>query len=501
MARKSTIVAIAVLIVIVLVLAGFKFSMEVYADTTGHSYYYKGWRGNSIEAGAPHDVLDAPEYVTSWDSRGLSEKIVLYAEFNPRDIDNFWKGPIYYSLESVWYVIKAEGDSTIVWDYHGQRIQSLTFTTPKKTIPDAEVKQNDWYIVDTDMIRIVGPYVGKIHVELWAHHKWLDFFTIKSADTCFASDEAYLRSGSGTVKVPSYVEEGKELELIVSVGYAGDHGEPEDTGTQGWTLKLFDSHGNMVKIWKIPDGVSGYKVKYTIPNGSFDSTPGANNNWKVELWNMLFAQHQEYIVVIKAGSYKLLPYAPKIESLNGEPPWPAGTTLKWRLTAQKNPIGYDIYGFRVSVQYSPTAGQLQGFLIENQLYRAYKDPNKADTWYADIEVVAPQTGFYVLSAQTIDIMNNPSVFTKLEYETGPAGTSPATPVNVHYDWQKLLVGIFALLACIIIGILLMMYLPQPYGLIIGILLIVIGLGIGAWYIMGFINDAQEKGLLIIQSMR
>ena len=497
MAKKATII-IAALIIGVLVLAGIPLLLQVTADTTGRSVYYKGWNGNSISAGAPQDLLDATAYVTSWDSRGMSEKIFLYAYVLPNGFP-IGDGPTHCVWNDHWFKITVEGGGAATFDYWGQRFTTTSWETAHHWEGGAQIKQKVWYTIEGDSFKIIGPYVGKVHVELWANHDWSDIpFVTKHGTTMFASDEAYLQSGSGSVVVPPYTEEGTDMVLKVSTGYSGNHGTSGDTdGPGGWLLRIFDRTGALVPNGEktIPDKSSGFEVRYRVPLGSFTTTVGANNNWKVELWNMLFIQHQEYTVVIKQGTAAILPPGPQVISMNGDPPWPAGTTLTWKLEGKENPAGFDLAGFRYSVQYSPTAGQLMTFIVENQWVIATPSATKNNTWTATVTGAAPQTGFYVLSAQSIDVQNNPSVFTKLEYEVGPAGTDGATIDT--WDWLALIIGLIALIGGCIIGIIIIMNVPPPYGLVIGLLIIIVGFAVGGYYLYSFVTDATEKGLLVI----
>ena len=104
-------------------------------------------------------------------------------------------------------------------------------------------------------------------------------------------------------------------------------------------------------------------------------------------------------------------------------------------------------------------------------------------------------GFYVISAQSIDVQNNPSVFSKYEYEVGPVNIDGGDIGT--WDWLALIIGIIALAGGCIIGILIIMNVPPPYGLVVGIVIIIVGFAVGGYYLYSFVTDATDKGLLVI----
>jgi len=465
---KRSLLVLGLIVLGALVVSGGLPLLTSIANTDGMSFYNKGFAGNSIAAGAHEDVFDSPDYVTSFTSDGVSEKIVIVPEF--------WfygfpvgDGPVGAYLDSYWFKITFEGNGPVTVDWYGAHSTGAQFTSPKAYPSGAAPTAKAWYTMAPSIIKLIGPCTGKMHIELWAHHGWLDTSLliplVKSADDVMATDEAQLQSGIGSVSVPTYTEEGQKMDLKVTAEHS--HSDTNGgAGPGGWTLLLFDNNGVRKQSWDIADGVSGYTVSYLVPVGSFDTTPGSNNNWKVELWNNLFITHQEYTVVIKQGTAGIIPPPPTITSDMGKPPYPAGSSLEWLVTGKQNPSGYPLSGFRVSVQFSTSAGQLGAFVMENQWFDANAGSD-GTSWYCHVQFTAPQIGYYVISAQSVDIQNNPSVFAKLKFETGPPGIEP--PGAPSTDYTMLILGAFMILIAFVLY--LKAPIPKPYNLVIALVLV------------------------------
>lgn len=475
--KKLTTIAVVGLLVIgfALALVGGITPLDInsgVADVVGKGLHVNGVLGGSVAMQSPAgDLLDSIDYVTSFTPGGTSEKIVITPSFLNYGFP-WGDGPMYVHMDNYWIVLSFS--KAVIVNYYGKISDKVTsFETNHLDIPAFIPTGKEWLTMPSIIIKLTGPVTGVIHVDLWVHHRWNGGFgglQKLSADDIVASDEARLMSGIGAVSVPSYTETGKDLVLTVTAEYSHSDTNGGD-GPGGWTLQLFNNVGIQVKSWDIADHVSGYVVKYKIPDDAFSSVVGTNNNWLVEMWNNLFRTDVKYTVIIKQGTAGMIPPAPSIEPSAdlGKPPYPAGKSLQWLVIGEKNPKGLPLAGFRVSVQYSNTNDQMGAFVMQNQWFDAVPSADNK-SWYCDVAFTADQQGYYVITAQSVDSQNNPSVFGKLKIEAGP----PHIDDNKNGGPSSQLLGI----ALIVVGVVVIIlagltfyYAPKPWAFIIGLILI------------------------------
>ncbi len=471
--KKYIVAAIAIAIVVLMVATGFK-PLSVLgstADPVGKSFKVHGAMGGAVSVGAPAgDLFDSVDYVTSFTGGEESEKIVI----SPSVLNYgfpYGDGPVASRIYNCWIVLTFSKSVSV--DYYGEIATGVTsFKTNPIDVPDVLIIGGKvWFTIPSIIIKLVGPVTAVMHADMYVHQSWkggIGGIQKLYADSIVASDEATLKSGLGTVSVPSYTETGKDMILKVTAEYShSDTGGGEGPG--GWTLQLFDTSGKQVKSWDIPDHVSGYTVTYRVPDDAFSTVVGSTNNWLVELWNNLFRTHAEYTVVIKAGTALLMPPPPKIEASAelGKPPYPAGTPLSWVITGAANKIGYPLAGFRISVQYSNVNNQLGSFVLQDQWFEAQPNADNK-SWSCYVDWTALQLGYYVISAQSVDNQNNPSVFGKLRIETGPANINDNDDDDGGGADMTLVIGIALAIVLLLVGIVCLWYRPFPYALWIGV---------------------------------
>lgn len=514
---RATVASMVILVVViaVLVLPGSLLKLSITPDTTGHTYSVVGMTGGSLAAGAPHDLLDSDSYVTAWQSPGLSEKIVIYAQANLKSVVS----PLAYAdvvFTRYQYLVSVEGDGQATLDIGGGILVTTPYSTPG--IPTIQVTMDGgWSLLDAPILRVVGPYVGKIHVDLYGDvsYTYLDRgaherYAATTGLRLIASDEAALKSGIGSIAVPSGpVEEGMEIILHATTAYSHSSTDP---AVGGWTLHLFDNKGVEVQAFSVPDNSNGFEARYTVPIGSFDASPGANNNWKVVLRNELFDQSADWIVVIKAGATLAVPPNPSITYVGDLTTMTLGSVLDYKVSTGKNPIGSDIAGFRVSVGISSAAGMVSEFILENQYFPATK---VGDKWEALFSFTVTQATWYKIQANAIDVANIGSGITSLSFNAvtpadpdaplppAPPSTDPDKPATdtvvgqaERGDWGMLILGISLALLGIIAG----MTLILRGHMIIGIVVLLALVAFGGYDLSLFVADAQEKGIMIIAGL-
>jgi hypothetical protein len=496
---KGTAIVIAIVVFGILILGGFGYlKLSIVPDTTGHSINIRGVMGGSVQAGAPNDALDATSYVTAWQSPGLSEKIVTYAQFKGGYPNPHPQVPIFdHSLVYYWFVVSLEGSGSATLNVDGANYVA-PYTTELKAFNTQP--GSTWVQYDSPILKISGPFIGKIHVDLWAkdYYGWVDrstgYIGHSYDNKIYASDEAELKSGIGSVSVPAEpIQEGTNMVLKVTTGYSHSA-----EGAGGWTLLIFNNKGVEAKRMSISDGVSNYEVIYLVPAGSFDSTPGANNNWKIVLRNELFDQSAEWVVVIRTGSAAQIPPKPTIQYV-GETsqPFDVGEVLLYQLSATKNPLGNDISGFRVSIGYSTADGSISSFIVENQFYAATLS---GTVWAVKISFTAPQAGYYKLQANTIDTQNLGSGFSSVIFgvETpivpggqepppgggGAGGLPPKPPVPPEQEPVKIsttdvMISGIITIAGLLAGVLIARRFGT-FGIVIGIAIIIAAFTFGLW---------------------
>jgi len=458
--RKTNKLLVGALVIVgILVMSGAIPLLEITATTNGVAYYHKGIEGNS-EANGGGDLLDSTAYVTSWTGGGASEKIVIQGAVRFPD-KGFWGSPLSSSFVRFWYVVKIDGNNP---DVKIQGVTGTTWTSAKMDPGSALVTGTSWFAMTKAVLTLTNPCSGKVTVEFWGHHHWLNIVIPAEDDNIFAKDEAYLRSGVGSVKVQNYVvEEGTEAAFFVETAYAHSTRSDIPATDQGWILTVYKTDafdkavGNAVFTKILPDNYAG-TVKWLVPSGSYSSSPGASNTYIVILRNELIDQADDWLFVVGPGMANQIPGLPKYEIVSGEPPYHPGDQITVRISAEKNPIGYDIKGFWVWVSYETSAGTTTQYVYEKKWYPATITATGTGT--ADVTWTFPDSGYARLEASTMDSMNLNSGIASMKYTVyGAEGRT-----QIPFDWWQLAYVIVILIAAIIV------YskapIPQPFKMIV-----------------------------------
>lgn len=487
---------IAALIVGILLFAGASQLLDIYGtvDVVGHSYKNKGIWGGSIEAGAPHDIFDSTRYVSSWDDGDFSEKIVLWPEAGV-----YSGGPYGVVLGGNWIVLTFSHTVTI--SVNGYTFKGITSWKSPIDGNNTWIQpwgSSGWADLRGYIVYIVGPWVGNMRAELWAYHGWIDWGIFRSDYNMIASDEAKVVSGVGSVTAPvSPTEELQTAHFKVTTGYSHTVNDPTKGG---WVFEIHypsDRGGGLVSGTQVtvPDNVVSKDIAWTVPRGMYSSTQ--SNSFSAVLRNELFEQSRAYAFVIDIGGTVKIPNSPVITSLSGNPPYLAGQVISFIIGATQNPLGDTVIGFEVWVSYSGNApGQTGPYVIEDQFYPATL---VGDNYTATVQFTVQQGGYYLIQASTVDSAHRNSPMTALNVATTTPGGGGGNNEG-EWNYGLLAIGIAAIIIGLLVGLILIMYVPPPIGLIIGLLVIIAGLVIGGYELYQFFIDAQEKGLMLIQQM-
>ncbi len=459
-------VIFALVIVAVLAIAGFQFLGTVYADTNGVGYTYRGIRGGS-NANGGGDLLDTTAYVTSWTGGGSSEKIVVQgharavkAAFTP-DFARYWYK---VTLSSNNPDVKINGIAGLEWTSPVYNVPSIPSPTPWS--------DGDWFPLEAVTLIITNPCSGKVHVDLWGHVHDLDPWS--KDDGLLAVDEGYLRSGVGSVKVQNdIVEEGTTARFFVETGYAHTAKTTIPEIEQGWILNVYNPSGGSVFSKTIGDNFAG-TIEWSVPLGSY--SPSSTNIYKVVLRNELIDQDDDWFFTIGAGMITQIPNKPSFSIVDPKDNYYTGDLITVQLTATKNPKGNDISGFWVWVSYETSAGTTTNYLIEKGWYPATKIGD-GTTSTAQVTFTFPDAGNVRFEASTADSQNLNSGIAELSWKIYAPGGEDQPPSEI--DWLIVIISVLVIAGAIIIGALIIIYAPKPYGIPIGVVVIFAGIISGA----------------------
>lgn len=464
--KKTITAVIAVVILVGLVLVGFRFMGAVYANTTGISLATHGIRGNAASTTCPlGDLLDTDTYITGWTGNADSEKIVaeggfqLYADV-PRSVE----------VKRAWYVVTLEGNGAGV-KING--VAGTTFTTAKITAPAQDVMPDRWYFMPAFTFKLTNPFVGKIHVDFWVDRQWN--FGFSGGAAILASDEAYLKSGVGRIYLSTDVfEEGTDATFNVETGYAHSTIAGQSVTDQGWFLNIYNPSGEMVWQKTVTDNFAG-QVKWPIPVGSYKTE--WSNRFAVILRNELIDQDQRVVYTVGPGMLLKKPNQPTATLMAGEEPFTKGEIITVRLSASQNPIGYPIAGFTVSVVSTSATGAVTDYVIKDAYYASQK--GEGTTYFADVTFAFPEAGYAELWGNTVDTKNLNSGNTMLKFTVagmGPPDDGGAQPLDV-----MVIVAIALIILAVLASMIMLIFRPLPFALWIGVGLLVSAVA-GVWYV-------------------
>jgi hypothetical protein len=466
--KRAMTAIIAVAILVVLVLVGFRYMGAVYANTTGVSYATHGIRGNSAATKCPlGDLLNTDTYVTGWTGTADSELIVAQAGFQlyadvPRSVE----------VKRMWYVVTLEGNGD------GVKINGVagkTFTTDKITAPAQDVMPDRWYFMPAFTFKLTNPFVGKVHVDAWADRQWN--FGLSGGAAILASDEAYLKSGVGRIHLTTDVfEEGTEAAFNVETGYSHSTNDAVSASDEGWYLNIYDPSGNMVWQKTLNDNFNG-EVKWPIPLGTYKAE--WNNRFAVVLRNELIDQDQRVVYTVGPGMLIKKPNKPECSLIIGEEPFTKGESITVRVSATQNPLGYPIAGFTISIVSTSSAGAVTDYIIKDAFYPSQK--GEGTSYFADVTFAFPEAGYAELWGNTVDTKNLNSGNTMLKFSV--AGMGPPSDDDKKTGIDVMVVVAVVLIILAVLGSMLMLiFRPIPFAIVVGIGMLVAAV-VGIWYVV------------------
>jgi len=338
MINKQAIIVIGIVAILgIAAYAGILPTFQLYANTETQTYCWHP-DGDQPTCGVkPPELCDEENLVTSWQQGGQSVKLTF--EGNIKIPECGWTGlkseiPCYY-----YYVVSIdEGNGWEEIFSHSDYDQSLlTITHPSTGHPGEYMRfdtfsyYNSWnnfpvydhngdkidnqdympitpcqvYSITTDAfsIELLDPHVGKLKTEMYVIF-YADWLGEKLTAHKVLSDEVNLLTGEGDIKrtdTQTVFEEGETVHYDIETGYSGIT-QGGDVGNKGWTLRLWDNHGQEVKNQGFPMELSDdrhYSVEYEIPDGAYDDS--GSNKWTIELWNVLFEQFESDFFAVGPG--------------------------------------------------------------------------------------------------------------------------------------------------------------------------------------------------------
>ena len=469
MLSRKNIVIISGLIVVALLLGGsLPGLLTLVVDTAGDTYYVKGVAGNSLDAGAPRDLLDATSYVTSWTS-GDSEKIV---------IQGYWTfyvgGPVLCSMEQTWYVVTVEGEGSGVL-ING--VSTTKWTSDRYNVGGGVLPDGQWNPLNTVIVTLTNPFVGSITVELWAYHKW--DILLSSGDDKIAQDKAYLRSGLGRVTSQNdIVEEETDAKFTVETGYSTSTKPDVPTSAEGWFFNIFCLRtGANVYSRTVGDNYYG-TVTWPVPAGTFVTV--GDNTFRAVLRNNLLDIAFDDTFVIGAGMMDQIPSLPTFELIQGTQPFQQGESISIQVTAKSNTItDSPITGFWVNVYYETVAGGFVSWVYDHKWYKATPT---MDGGTATVSWTFSAAGYVRMTASAQDANNLNSGNAELSWKVVLDDQAPPgddLPLDINFS--NLAIVLILIVAAIII------YWKIPLPEYIKWVIILILFVVAAYFAMGIVR--------------
>ncbi|MBS3778113.1 MAG: hypothetical protein KGY50_02330 [Candidatus Thermoplasmatota archaeon] len=512
-------IGIVIIVVLAVVIAGFAgflpldFLYDADTDTVAYTAYSNS---DTPTRGRDHtEFCDETDIVTSWKHDVNSVKLSFKGNMYINECS--WAGtraetPMYY-----YYVVKMDtgnGWDDILWaDDYNRDIVHLSSPTQGHPGKPLEFSEGDYsnflnavgggkYPVydhngdvlynthrgcsldcsklypnlDTFSIELLGPYVGKLRVELYG------VFDVEWNDPGLYSklllkDEVNLLSGAGSIDIDtstSVFEEGESVPLSIDTGFSG-----KAIGTnEGWEVRIYEpGSGEVYETYQVPDDSSNYLIDFTVPDDAYN--PSGSNMWTVKLWNTLFDQAEEEFFTVGEGMSDQGPTDVTVSF--DKPAYEKGDEVTVTLSASPNPDGKNqVYEFYVKAYF----GNSEIDSVSSDLPKYIPAVNNK----ASFSFIANRADKYVtVEARAFDADHGqggiPSEVREVTVYLKDADPTPDVPgVNISLADVIVLIltiGIFSILAIF-----------APVHLALKVLLFIIGL------ILAFVYWAYASGALM-----
>jgi len=318
------------------------------------------------------------------------------------------------------------------------------------------------------ILTLTNPCSGKVTVALWGHVNDLNPWS--SDDGVLAVDEAYLKSGIGSVKVQNdVVEEGTNVHILVTTDCSHSDKSGVPVTDEGWYLRIYNPAGARVFDRTVGDDFDG-TIDWLVPAGSY--SPTSSNIFKVVLRNELINQDDDYLFTVGPGMLVQIPNQPSFDVLSASGPYHPGDQITIRLSATKtyNPIT----GFWVWVSYETSAGTTTSYVYNEKWYAASSEG------IADVSFTFPDAGNVRLEASTVDTKNLNSGIAEMKW-TVYADEEEPDLVSENIDWTT--IAIVLILLVVAVFVYWKFPIAKPYKIIVSIGLVIAAVYF-AWPLIG-----------------
>lgn len=417
-------------------------------SATANAYGFESRGGNP-----GGEFFDASSYVTSWSPSLDSEKIVIKGDvirhFGALSCATDWRWRVYTTSNGVsWNEL-----STSPYQYPSA---GVTFSS-------------NFVSIGAPIIALRGLYEGGIKVDLELRIKDVADPTCSvGLDKGFVwvgSDQAYLKSGVGSVRAPAQAQVGDQVNVCVDIPYVASEKDPG----KGWLLYGFSSAQNKEILRVDPITRSGSSCyAYTVAPADFVQSESCTTENRLEwhLFNELWAKDFAFTTTIDASKF-----APSlaITSVSGDREVGKPVTITWNATPNpttKYPIlrvvlayGYGAPDNEVTFDASKTSYSFtpgQGGLIHAELYAVDTACRPSPAERIDIQIREPGQGGAPVPEANLLLFLLPIIALAI------VGAIVAAAVDVPL-YVRILVFVIFLAAGVLIGIVLVPAILFPGG--------------------------------------
>ncbi len=311
---------------------------DYYADSLGFNdasavSFLGYWNDGTTDR---RELLDGPQYATSWKTSGGSEGMVPITE-------------VVFSF-GVFKGVGGASPNQPEWRYYLWKQGDASWTLVKRTpagTPAAFGVAKAAFLPPNPLYFFQGPIDGWLRVELWGQW-WTPGPNVFDGDLVndlryegrFIGDDSKLVSGRGIITEPSELKVykvGETISIRVDLGTACSKKVSTDgIISQGarWTLELFSAgQARVVQTWDLGCGpgttgldATGKALAYVVKDADFVTTGTCKNTLELSLFNELFLKDKtsaKAINIEKAAQ----PAAPKIEVTAPGGVWEEGETI------------------------------------------------------------------------------------------------------------------------------------------------------------------------------
>lgn len=430
LAQTSKLIVILVLIVAVFavlfgVMVGTNFQL-VNLDTTtktANAYGFQAYGGQAAE-----QLLDASLYVTSWKTDLQSEKIVISGDV----ARNF--GTL-ACLKEYRYRVYTSANA-LTW--------TEIPTSPYVFAPGYAWTVNSRVDLQAIAITITGPFEGALRADL-------EFHVIDPAEPfCngfdrgwlwVGQDQAYLKSGIGSVTAPAQAQIGDTISVTVRVAYV----QSEQTPGKGWFLVGYSSASDVV-VLQVDVTQLVQSFPYTVKGDDFAVSATCRNELTWVLRNELWEKDFTTTTTIDASAF-----APSVTITGIEGDRVVGSQVTVRWTASPNPIT-DLNLTKIIIKYGFGGPDTEEVLSPDVAFKTLT-PGQGGTLH--FEVIAYDSGCRPSPTAGVDIgIRDP------QYEGTPLGLN-------------LIVFALILAGAVVLAAVVAALAPGPMALKVGLFLLIV----------------------------